>query len=326
MSRGEGKRAPQLPAPPFIVCAAMRVLGAHPVYGGVTFTVPGEADPYLARDAVDDAAVVLTGDSDLLVYPTTSGRGVLMLRDLVFTETGAVGEVFRPRDIVGKVGAEVIDVAYQLSLDPAVGLGAVKQRLERVKARKEAGVGEEGAEREWRLEYEIPGEGGEAVCVEPRISEFLQLAGEEPGVMYLPVLWEDPQRASAWEVGVSLRASAYTRPVTEIRRKGQRITRVEISSPLPTEPVQADIMTVLRDIFTLSNPPLSIADLAAVAESLNSTAPAREKRGQWTWHRVHLFAMASAGWYSLLLHRSLSGQGKELDLLEPDRFINSFGR
>ena len=315
-----------LPAPPFIVLAAQRALCAHPEYSAVTFTVPGEADPFLARDAVSADAMVLTGDSDLLVFAPPSARGVLMLRDLEFPTPGsASAHVFRPERIAKVLGEPIIELAHQLMLDPSVGLGVLRQRMGRVRARRQAGVGEEKAEQEWKVEYVLPGPGGEARCVEPRISELMQL-GEGEREMYLPVLWEDVQRASAWEVGVGIRAKAYNGTVTEIRRKGQRIARVEVGSDTPH--ADPTVASVLADIYRLSNPALSQADLAAVADSLISLGTQRsgdsKERTQWNWHRAHLFAMASAGWYSLLLSRELCGTSTELPLLEPDLFLAFF--
>ncbi|KAI5778855.1 XPG domain containing-domain-containing protein [Geopyxis carbonaria] len=329
----------QLPAPPFIVYAALTVLAAHAVYGARTHTVPGEADPFLAAAGV----LVLTGDSDLLVF-TPPPVGVLMFRDLCLPATGtgvATGRVFRPAAMAAALGHPLLNIAYEIVRDPtAPSLAIILARLGRVATRAKAGVGGDGVPAEFAAEYTLPAVPVDpnVRVVEPRISELLHQprtadAGER--CMYLPFLPEDPQRASAWTVCTELRAHAYSllfpaaTDVLEIHRRGPRIASSPIAAtPLPS-PAALDALVphILTSILTATTS-IESKTLAAIAATLGVGAGGREtargerrRRKNWSWSHVHTFAQVCAGWYSLLLLREAmlaTAAGGDVALVVPD--------
>lgn len=272
---------------------------------------------------------MLTSDSDLLVFSGPTDWGVIMLQDLTFTPLGATARVFRPTAMAASLKFPLIEVAYQTSLDPYASLSQTLERLGRVEERRRFGVGLTAIPDGFVNEYMLPpaAEGGRMVK-EPRIGEllFLATAGEKAGKMYFPFLKEDPQRATAWEVGGEVRAVAYTLlftkgQVKEVFRRGTRIVESVVPCVVDTQVRLAELAAriktfpdtwwagvVLDWICGVSRSPLSCAELTAAASALlPNPAPSRgaKQMQRWTWERVHLFAMVQAGWYSLLLLREV---------------------
>ncbi|KAF8533853.1 XPG domain containing-domain-containing protein [Trichophaea hybrida] len=314
-------RTQHLSAPPFIVAAILSWLSSHPVYSGITETVPGEADSFLAAAAIKDGGMVLTSDSDLLVFSGETNWGVVMLQDLTFTPTGATTRVFRPSAIAASLKFPLIEVAYQTSLDPYASLSQILERLQRVEERRRLGVGVQAIPDAFVGEYMLPVAGERRMVEEPRIGELLFLASSGAGSgarkMYFPFLNEDPQRAAAWEVGVEVRALAYTLlfttgEVKEIFRRGTRITDSSVpcvaDSQTQLDALAAQIAehpetwwasVILNSICVTSRTPPSCAELTAAASALlPHPTVSKGVKQKWTWALVHLFAMVQAGWYS----------------------------
>jgi hypothetical protein len=311
----------------------------------VTETVPGEADPFLAASAIAGGGVVLTGDSDLLVFgDEVEGWGVVMLQDLSFNSAGVTARVFRPAEIRQTLKYPLLEVAWQTGVDTGyASLSQILERLARIKARRKQGAGGEKVPKAFKKEYSLPTlqeEAGGRLVVEPRIGELLFLAKQGSGErkMYLPFLNEDPQRAPAWEVGAEIRAAAYgllfsEGEVVEVFRRGTRITEApvlcqiaeetlaQLSRAVRENPDSWWAAAVLDSLCTVAlernQPGPSRAHLTAAAASLfpnRGTVPIRQK---WSWELVHLFASVQAGWYSLLLMREvlefLAAQGSVVD-------------
>jgi len=303
-----------LPAPPFIVAAALSALKNDERVE----TVPGEADGYLAAAAISSGGgLVLTGDSDLLVFDS-AGRdwGVLFLQDFDFGST----RVFRPEKIKKRLRFPLVEVAWQTAADPSVALSVVLQRLERTELRREVGAVVEEMAVEFKREYELPAPHILREVVDARIGELLYLAEREvQGKMYLPFLWDDPQRASAWECGAGVRALAYgmlfDQPVEEVLRRGQRMVVAEataavgISVASLAAVVGNGVVWLVVDLLlstfqTRGQDSPRTQDLEAAAASLlPATKEGKEVGGGWS--TVHVLAMAQAGWYSLLMLREV---------------------
>jgi len=327
-------RTQPLSAPPFIVAAALSWLSSHNRYRDLTKTVPGEADPFLAAAAIRNGGIVLTGDSDLLVFgDDVDGWGVVMLQDLVFTEEGVMARVSRPADVARALKYPLLHVAYQTALDSSASLGQILDRLGRIETRRRQGAAVESIPAAFVREYSLPAEGGAVRMVEePRIGELLFLAakGKTDRRMYFPFLNEDPQRAPAWEIGCSTRALAYSLlfgggEVKEVFRRGSRITESPVLCENAAKKLEefagavADapetswwVVAVLDGICSTmkgrNQPVLSPDELAATAAILLPNpgfTPPKETKHKWNWRLVHIFAMAQAGWYSLLLLREV---------------------
>ncbi|PUU79703.1 XPG domain containing-domain-containing protein [Tuber borchii] len=331
-----------LSSPPFIVAATLAAL-SRSEYAGRTSTVPGEAEGYAARDAIATGGVVLTSDSDLLLFRGDGGGagvwGVVMFKDVeVNFSTGKISTVlFRPDDIAKGFDLELAFLGYLSHCDPRASFSTIRERCARIAERGKSGASVEGEMgRKWRefaAGYAFPeGDGGR--LVEPRIAEVLSLRGcvGRKKEMFLPMLWEDTSRASAWDVGREVRAVAYSllfpgeMSLEEISRRGHGIsgTPVEI---LPAREVKRklnDILSesrqgnwiarhVLRQIVgafaTRNQPPPNTSILESCASLLSggnrpyitTTTKKQSASARWTWERIQIFAMLQAAWYSLLL-------------------------
>lgn len=332
-------RTPSLSAPPFILAATIEILSAHPIYSATVSTVPAEAESYCARDAICAGGIVLTGDSDLLLFASPSGAdwGVMMFRDvhIAFPGPRISAMVFRPTAVAGSLGIDLTFLGFLMQCDSSATLNMLQQRALRIEERKKSGaaVAEYGKQwREFATAYVLPpppspcGLGAVPRGVEPRIAEIIQQREEHAGgvkTMFLPFLWEDPTRGSAWDAGRRIRAAAYSLlfphgdAIEEVCRRGRRISagsveRVEDPDSLLQSLLQGDdekwwTSIVLDEVITVFEnrgqklPEKSI--LRGVAHMLLRPAPSSGAvpAGKWTWERVQIYAMAQAAWYSLLL-------------------------
>lgn len=79
------RRLHTLPVPGFLVPAVLDSLRSSR-YGPLTRLVPGEADPFCAQAVRQIGGIVLTSDSDLLLYNLGSDGGVVFLNDINISE------------------------------------------------------------------------------------------------------------------------------------------------------------------------------------------------------------------------------------------------
>lgn len=297
--------------------------------------MPGEADPFLAAAAIRNGGIVLTGDSDLLVFSGQEKEwGVVMMQDLSFSDSGVTARVFRPTRIAESLRYPLLEVAYQTFLDAQASLNQILERLQRVEERRRQGVGEQKIPDEFTLEYALPPLAKEPrrTVEEPRIGELLFLADEkkpaEERKMYFPFLIEDSQRAPAWETGTAIRALAYgllfgDGEVREVFRRGTRISDsavgcggvaekvARLAQAVEEAPESWWASIVLEEICDIAQargqgPPTDNELSAAAASLLPKGALATGKvKKKWNWALLHMFAMTQAGWYSLLLLREV---------------------
>lgn len=325
-----------LSAPPFILAATLEVLSAHASYSHAARTVPGEAESYCARDAIASRGIVLTGDSDLLLFAGgESTWGVMMFRDMHVHDGARVSaRVFRPAQVAAGLCVDLTFVGFLAQRDPHATIGTLQARAARIAERRKSGaavVDEDGkAWREFAAAYVLPREGEHGGRgVEPRIAEIVvqqqQGRGDGAKTMFLPFLWEDPTRGSAWDAGRRIRAAAYSllfprgEPVEEVCRRGRRIAagavqRVEDPAGLLGGLLRGRdghdwwIDIALNEITAVfearDQDPPERALLHGIAHMLSGPSDRAEvaaARAKWTWERIQIYAMAQAVWYSLLL-------------------------
>jgi len=330
-----------LPSPPFLMAATFAALGGSE-YAGRTSTVPGEAEGYAARDAIATGGIVLTSDSDLLLFRGEGGDeastwGVVMFRDVeVDFPAGKISaHLFRPDDIAKGLDLELAFLGYLSHCNPRASFSTIRERCARI---AESGKGVEGEMgRKWRefaAGYTFPeGDGGR--LVEPRIAEVLSLRGcvGRKKEMFMPMLWEDTSRASAWDVGREVRALAYSllfpaeMSLEEISRRGHGIsgTPVGILSAREAKRRLHEVISESREgenwlarhtvrrivgVFAARKKPpphTSILESCACLFSgsnrpyITTTTRKKSADARWTWERIQTFAMVQAAWFSLLL-------------------------
>jgi len=328
-----------LPSPPFLMAATFAALSSSE-YAGRTSTVPGEAEGYAARDAIAAGGIVLTSDSDLLLFRgdgEASTWGVVMFRDVeVDFAAGKISTLlFRPDDIAKGFDLELAFLGYLSHCDPRASFSTIRERCAAIAERGKGVEGEMGRKwREFAAGYTFPeGDGGR--LVDPRIAEVLSLRGcvGRKKEMFMPMLWEDTSRASAWDVGREVRALAYSllfpaeMSLEEISRRGHGIagTPVGIMSGREVKRRLHDVISesqeenwlarhTLRQIVgvfaTRKQPPPHTSILESCACLMSggnrpdiTTTTSRKKSAdvRWTWERIQIFAMLQAAWFSLVL-------------------------
>lgn len=213
-----------LPAPPFLVPAVLDALSTTK-YASITEVVPGEADTSCAKAARDQGGIILTSDSDLLVYNIGDNNAVVFFSGLeIHEEPGAtnVKSVLRANMYPTAQIAKRLELpglqqlAYHCKLDPTVSLAEARRRVHQP-------MHDESFWRRFQEEYSTLDfdQTSQAQSsgiqlrgfLDPRLSEFiLQLstsAREGETNIYLPFLIEDPSRASAWYVSSFIRQIIY---------------------------------------------------------------------------------------------------------------------
>ncbi|KAF4584207.1 DNA replication initiation factor cdc45 [Ophiocordyceps camponoti-floridani] len=244
--------------PSFFVPAIIESLRQHPRYKTVTFVVPGEADAYCAAHVSQMGGLVLTSDSDLLVYNLREGQ-VAFLRD-IYQNTYAqiVGSVFSPKQIGANLklppSEGLLRLAYEHSRAPQSTLSAIYQSCSREI------TNHSGYEKFSKL-YELPAISlwhpldkkrfRRLVALDPRVSEVAVRISSKISTnpdhaddvhMYLPLLLEDSSSGSAWEHSRPLRQLAYAvfqllnprremevleyRRVQDVSQKGRSVERL----------------------------------------------------------------------------------------------------
>ena len=252
-----------LPASPFLVSAVIDALVISQ-YADIIEVVPGEADAFCANAARKLGGVVLTSDSDLLLYDLGQQGGVAFFSQLesrCLEKNGCHvfnGFISSPNEIADCLGVDsLIRLAFELQLDHSISLhAAVKLAKVPLKATQtifefqnfsaEYLVTSISSEQNPTASLEVTGSQA-SLTIDPRISELIlqcRSPGSQEIYMYLPFLIDDPLRVSAWEASSELRCLAYclllkdsqcTRAIREHSRKGFRIMPLIIDIPGPVK-------------------------------------------------------------------------------------------
>ncbi|KAL8725248.1 MAG: hypothetical protein Q9166_007487 [cf. Caloplaca sp. 2 TL-2023] len=242
----------RLPAPPILVPAVIGALITSK-YTSVIEVVPGEADTYCASAARHEGGMILTSDSDMLVYDIGKGGAVILFSGLEVQEeddddatsrsSRLQATIYRTAEIAIRLEMPNLQrLAYEIKSDPTVGFAEARRRV------KEP-VKDPLLWQRFQEEYSTattPSLSASRPSIQqmldPRLSELIiQLsssAERDEANIYLPFLVDDPSRASAWNVSSSIRhalynmlashisTSQYSAPpqsITEVSRKGLRI-------------------------------------------------------------------------------------------------------
>ncbi|KAL8672453.1 MAG: hypothetical protein Q9168_003080 [Polycauliona sp. 1 TL-2023] len=267
-----------LPAPPFLVPAVLDALSSS-TYASVTEIVSAEADTACAKAAKDEAGVILTSDSDMLVYEIGDTSAVVFFSGLERHEepesTPVVSvlkaKLYPTAQIAKRLELpRLLHLAYQCKLHPTVSLAEARRRMHHP-------IQDESLWQHFQEEYStqnvvqnfpVQSMGIQLQSLlDPRISELMvqlsTLAREEEIDVYLPHLIDDPSRASAWYVSSAIRQIIYdaiaTRAatvhaslpllaITEFSRRGSRIVPSNMSpssSASPAQRADSDIICAL---------------------------------------------------------------------------------
>lgn len=263
-----------LPTPAFLVPAILDALSTS-IYAPVTKLVAAEADLFCAQAAHRSGCIILTSDSDLLVYDLGEHGKIVFFDHLMINAAESLYHcsilnvlTWQPSDIARRLGLrESKCLAFQIKQDPSIGLLEAVQRAalsESLHDQKQDLVTEKTEQNknaflDFCKEYEIePTSTGTHVhgpkmtteisldrqVLDPRLSELALASSNLPNV-YCPFIFEDPSRTSAWTVSRHIRILAYSclfsnvrshsSCINEFHRQGQRITAEKIQLLSPDE-------------------------------------------------------------------------------------------
>lgn len=213
-----------LPASAFLVPAILDALRTSE-YASITSVVPAEADLYCARAAKESGGVILTNDSDLLVYDLGESGAVSFLNRLQLQRAGGHPKdcdqiqamVSHPLLIASKLGLKNFkDLAFVISQNPTMTLVKAVQQAKTPR--------EDSAIRNFYKEYSLEISHSEHLAtsritfnanistsqyLDPRLSELLSQS-PLPNSIFLPFLTDDPSCSSAWKPSSLLRIFAYS--------------------------------------------------------------------------------------------------------------------
>ena len=131
-----------LPPPAFLVPAILDTL-RYSKYAAFTTLVPEEADVSCARAARNSGGIILTSDSDMLVYDLGPHGGVAFLSDVQLTGEELIGRqmafseilkmsIWRPDAIADRLGLPNLRrFAFEISQDPYLTVTAAVQRAKK---------------------------------------------------------------------------------------------------------------------------------------------------------------------------------------------------
>ncbi|KAL2159887.1 hypothetical protein VTH06DRAFT_2020 [Thermothelomyces fergusii] len=230
----KGKAQP--PAPPFLVPAIIDALRGSPDFGHLVQLVPGEADGFCARHVRQHGGLVLTSDSDLLVYDLGQAGGVVFLADIdADMETLRIrAPQYIPAHLCARLSLNpdtaLRPLAFEVSRNPHLTLPQAVQRCKTGQATSEA----EDEYSDFVALYFSPEvarkhEADNVLNLDPRISEIVlrslntrgiatirlgdntvsRAGNDEALEMFLPLLLDSPARTSAWEASKATRQLAY---------------------------------------------------------------------------------------------------------------------
>lgn len=246
-----------IPIPAFLVPAVIDAL-QDSEYASVTAVVPDEADPFCAGTACKNGGIILTSDSDLLVYDLGKHGAVAFFNQLELRkddESPIKCEVFRasvsqPLEIAQRLGLEDLKrFSFELLRDSSISLTEIVRRAKQpVPEPLPYDVLRQKTFHEFCKDYDLKtfdfgtnatkevllnGKNEKSQFLDPRISELMFTSSSLPS-FYLPLLIEDPSKAGAWNVSRHLRHFAYSclnskvsdsspETIMEYSRRGQRI-------------------------------------------------------------------------------------------------------
>lgn len=259
------------PAAPFIVPSVLEHL-RKTKWTAVTMLVPGEADLYCAAAAAalitsqnPQRLCILTNDSDLVLYSATRDAHIVLLHTLgLDTSKGSSdtlkAQCWHPGSNENQLNLKsMLTLGFERSLDSTASFSEVLQRAKL----REAGQVNTIHDTSWeafRKEYETDSVAQSAQILDPRLNELVvQLeVSRQLGVfhVYLPLLHEDPQRASSWQYGSEYRQLAYSvlahhfsradaheTSISEFARSGSRIvaTQIPVLSQLRRDQLEEEL-------------------------------------------------------------------------------------
>lgn len=273
------------PPSAFLVPAILDALRTSK-YALITSVVPGEADLFCARAALEPRRTIFTNDSDLLLYDLGTFSEVAFFNQLGLQISddssrncaSLYARLSQPAKIASRLGLEGLRrLAFEIREDKSVNLHHAIMRAKQSKAilaSQSSSIRQnsfEKFEKEYDTEFSDPEaftKAGKTFStnlsqgsfLDPRLSELVSRA-PNPSSIFLPFLTDDFSRSSAWDVSRELRYFAYSclvfknsdkclEQVSEYVRRGARIVGDDLSLLSREETIKyATALTVKLEKF-----------------------------------------------------------------------------
>ena len=218
-------------------------------YAAITQVVPGEADLYCAEAARKGNIIIMTSDSDMLVYDLGPLGAVAFFNQIELRKQECRDGGLDPCEVLQAHVSKTSNIAQRLQLenlhrlsfeikeDPTATFDEVVRRAKQPST-KEVLLGEFIKEYTAKTSPWVPNAAAPGKCLDPRVSELvLQVssASEDSLSMYLPFLLDDVSKMSTWATSSGLRCFVYSlfihtkrdgnhpKIIMEYSRKGFRI-------------------------------------------------------------------------------------------------------
>jgi hypothetical protein len=308
----------------FLAPSLREALSESP-FASRTRLVPGEADDSCALLAKDSPrSIIFTSDTDLLLFDYQPETLVVLFQD---AESPAGLKAYAPSEIAKTLQLKsLVPLAYAIQQRSSEGQDDLVRDARSIDVDSALYV---DFSRRYTAAVVAPtyltkhtGLSPSMQNLDVRISEYAhQALVEAPKIsVYLPLLVEDPNQASSWNIAQDVRAFAYslltppTSTVQEYRRKAQGISPQEVSTysaatlQTPAKELEVRIGASVKwaESKGISLPLLwSLFALSLVLAELNTPPPIplamRVLNGEFdnTWASVQLTARLHAAVYSL---------------------------
>ena len=267
-------------------------------YAALTEVIPDEADPYCATAAKGSGGVILTSDSDLLVYDLGDHGAVAFFNGLELHPSGnpkvcgtIEAAICRPADLARQLALENIQrLCFEIKEDPSITF-LTALGLARLPVSKSAQL------KEFLDQYSTPLLRSPSTVqkgfIDPQISEFLLQATSpsnpyQPPNFYLPTLLDDPSKTSAWACSTPLRFFAYSYGLvrsTHRRHHDLVYEHIRKGTRIVPQPV---VLHSEAELFTYA------ANLSARIKNIDHAFPDIAKIIQWRTLALHEILL----WYS----------------------------
>ncbi|PHH77912.1 hypothetical protein CDD80_7594 [Ophiocordyceps camponoti-rufipedis] len=302
--------------PSFFVPAIIESLRQHPKYKTITFVVPGEADAYCAARVSRLGGLVLTNDSDLLLFNLGKGE-VAFLRDIYQrTDRQIVCSFSSPRQIAADLklppSEGLLRLGYELSRSPHSTLSEVQKSCSRA-------ITNNSAYEKFTKLYELPAFSllypldnkrfRRLAALDPRVAEVAvpmssRLSTDPDHVdnvaMFLPLLLENPSSGSAWEHTAPLRQLAYAvlqllnprretevleyRRVQELSQKGRSVERL---STTQIERLSQTFLLIIERMKSMAST-YSVSLWHLVGIAIETSECLRLEKQPFTWNILQM--------------------------------------
>ncbi|KAL6718260.1 hypothetical protein ACLMJK_004348 [Lecanora helva] len=332
----------------------------------MTFIVPGEADGYCAEAAREknSRTLVLSNDSDLMIHDLGKNGAFGSLHQLKVGNLTEVNEnagaqshcvaktkIIEPCHVAHRFGLEsLLTLAYAIKTIPSQPWFPIKEAVEYAKKTKVSQTQMNSKLSEYTT---LPSTFASRYCNsmllqnhrtsthfrDPRLLEFILQSHEATRCIYLPILYEDPTRKSAYIPSTMIRRFVYTctlllrgnpknKEVLEYARRGQQILPTTLKALSKSEMIihasslAGSFSTIISTFSTLNLHMTMLCRLVALKEVYKwhldndyppptrhamATALSGKVKGLISWDDLHLHAQVEAALYSLRMVKQTLG-------------------